>query len=217
MTVYHTQKDYWDDAALEKEFTTPFQMELFCRYVPYNAPVLDVGCGYGRTLNELYEKGFQSLHGIDFSLKMIERGLSLFPHLDISQHSKPHLPYPDNSFDAVILLAVLTCITEDEAQENLIQEILRILKPKGVLYINDFLLNHDERNRTRYQLSEKKYGCYGIFELPEGARLRHFEESRIRELTRSFEPCVFEKTVYKTMNGNTSNGFYFLGKKSVGR
>lgn len=213
MTEYNHQKDYWDDVAFDKEFTTPFQMNVFSQYVPKEAVIADVGCGYGRTLQELHEFGYHSLHGVDFSLNMTKRAEKLFPHLDIKHLDQKKLPFPDRSVDAVILLAVLTCIINNPDQENLISEISRVLKPSGFLYINDFLLNEDERNVSRYQLFEKKYGQYGIFELPEGARLRHFDESRIREIVCGFEPVVFEKMIYRTMNGNTSNGFYFLGKK----
>ena len=68
------QKDYWNRAAADKEFTTPFQLAAFERYVAREALVLDVGCGYGRTLDELYRAGWRGLIGIDFSEAMIERG-----------------------------------------------------------------------------------------------------------------------------------------------
>lgn len=43
------QKDYWNKAAADKEFTTPFQLAAFEKYVPREALVLDVGCGYARS------------------------------------------------------------------------------------------------------------------------------------------------------------------------
>lgn len=67
------QKDYWNRAAADKEFTTPFQLDAFEKYAARDALVLDVGCGYGRTLDELYRAGWRSLIGIDFSEAMIER------------------------------------------------------------------------------------------------------------------------------------------------
>ena len=41
--------------------------------------VLDVGCGYGRTLDELYQMGYCNLIGIDFAESMINRGRRQFP------------------------------------------------------------------------------------------------------------------------------------------
>ena len=49
------QREYWDSAAEKKEFTTPFQAEAFAEYVGKDAFIADIGCGYGRTLNELRE------------------------------------------------------------------------------------------------------------------------------------------------------------------
>ncbi|MBU1696933.1 MAG: class I SAM-dependent methyltransferase, partial [Proteobacteria bacterium] len=79
------QQTYWDKAASKKEFTTPFQMDRFKSFVPEESVILDVGCGYGRTLNELYQEGFKKICGIDFSQKMVERGSRLYPHLDLKK------------------------------------------------------------------------------------------------------------------------------------
>lgn len=103
------QKDYWNKAAADKEFTTPFQLAAFEKYVPREALVLDVGCGYGRTLDELYRAGWRGLIGIDFSEAMIERGRAAYPHLDLRvKRSAEQIDLPDASAGAVILFAVLT-------------------------------------------------------------------------------------------------------------
>ncbi len=204
------QQAYWDKAAFKKEFTTPFQVDVFKTAVSKKSGILDVGCGYGRTLNELYREGFKNAFGIDFSQKMIERGKVLYPYLDLKKCSTP-FPFDDNSFDAVILIAVLTCIVKDEDQELLMNEIQRVLKPGGILYMNDFLINKDQRNVERYNLFEDAYGTYGVFELSEGAILRHYTTDRLFHLTRNYETEVFETLVYTTMNRHTSNGFYYLG------
>lgn len=209
----HDQEKYWDKVAEEKEFPTPFQMETFEKYVLKEMSILDVGCGYGRTLNELYNHGFKNLTGIDYSQGMINRGLRLYPYLNLIKTDGERISFPDNEFDAVILLAVLTSSYKDDEQQNIISEISRVLKDDGILYINDYLINQDERNLNRYEKFEDKYGKYGIFELPEGAVFRHHTEENIMKLTKDFEELVFEKTVYNTMNGHKSNGFYYIGKK----
>lgn len=208
-----TQKEYWNSVADTKEFTTPMQSAVFCRYVNRDAAILDVGCGYGRVLNELHGLGFTRLLGIDFSERLIERGKRQFPFLDLRLQPADTIDFPDGSFDAVLLCAVLTCIVSNEAQEALLAEIKRVLRPGGLLYVNDFLLNSDARNRERYLAWEKVYGTYGIFELPEGAVLRHHDPARIRELLADFNTLEQEDVTYRTMNGHTSRGFYFAGKK----
>ncbi len=77
------QKDYWNSVAEEKKFTTVLDVELFSKYVSKNSKILDVGCGYGRILNELSESGFVDLTGIDSAEKMIKRGLREYPNLNL--------------------------------------------------------------------------------------------------------------------------------------
>jgi ubiquinone/menaquinone biosynthesis C-methylase UbiE len=207
------QEKYWDELAEEKEFPTPFPLVKFEKHVESEMNILDVGCGYGRILNELHNNGFKNLTGVDFSERMIERGLKVYPHLKLIKNNGEELPFPSGQFDAVTLIGVLTSNITTKEQENLIREISRVLKSKGVLYISDFLLNDDERNLKRYQKYRNKYGIYGVFELPEGLVLRHHTPEHISRLTEGYKEVIFEKTVYKTMNGNMSNGFYYIGKK----
>ncbi|MGB9979951.1 class I SAM-dependent methyltransferase [Methanobacterium sp.] len=207
------QEKYWDKAAEKKEFPTPFKIEEFEKYVSKEMGILDVGCGYGRTLDELHNRGFENLTGIDYSQGMINRGLKEHPYLNLIKNDGDKIPFSDNEFDAVLLIAVLTSNTKNGEQENIISEILRVLKDGGILYLTDFLINQDKRNLKRYQEYEDKYGIYGTFELPEGAVLRHHTEEHILELTKDFTEIVFEKAVFDTMNGHKSNGFYYIGKK----
>ena len=85
------QKKYWNSVAEKKEFSTPFNFEDFSKYVSKEDIILDVGCGYGRTLNQLYEEGYNNLIGIDFSENMIERGKKQYPYLDLRVKQKVQL------------------------------------------------------------------------------------------------------------------------------
>lgn len=210
------QEEYWNRVSEKKEFTTPFQAEAFFKYVKKDSRILDVGCGYGRTLDELYHNGCRNLTGIDFSSGMIERGKRQFPYLDLRVKEEERIALPDASVDAVILFAVLTCIRTDEEQERLLSEIRRVLKPRGILYVNDFLLNTDARNLSRYEKFKVPYGVYGVFELPEGAVCRHHDPAWIRQLLRDFTEREYEPLTFTTMNGHKSNGFYFIGELGNG-
>lgn len=211
MDMIMKQEEYWNSVSEKKEFTTPFQAEEFSKYVKKDSCILDVGCGYGRTLDELYHNGYRNLIGVDFSSGMIERGKQQFPYLDLRVKEDTRIAMPDASVDAVILFAVLTCIRTNEEQEQLLSEIQRVLKPQGILYVNDFLLNSDERNLSRYEKFKETYGIYGVFELPEGAVLRHHDEKWIKQLLKDFSEQESKRLTFTTMNGHKSNGFYFIG------
>lgn len=209
------QEEYWNSVSDKKELTTPFQSEAFSKFVKRDSYILDVGCGYGRTLDELYHNGYRNLTGIDFSSGMIERGKQQFPYLDLRVKENDRIALPDNSVDAVILFAVLTCIHTNREQEQLLKEIRRVLKPQGILYVNDFLLNTDERNLLRYEKFKETYGVYGVFELPEGAVCRHHDEAWIRQLLEDFKELEYNHLTFVTMNGHKSNGFYFIGENNL--
>ena len=209
------QREYWNSVSNKKEFSTPFQMDLFAKYVSKSGLIVDVGCGYGRTLCELHDFGYSNLLGFDFSEKMIERGRRQSPFLSLKVKTGDEIDCPDDSADAVILCAVLTCIADDSGQKKLLHEIRRVLKPNGILYINDFLLNTDSRNMERYNSGKRKFGKYGVFELPEGAVVRHHSEEWIKELLRDYATLEYERIVFTTMNGHASNGFYYIGKKAA--
>ena len=206
------QKKYWNSVAEKKEFSTPFNFEDFSKYVSKEDIILDVGCGYGRTLNQLYEEGYNNLIGIDFSENMIERGKKQYPYLDLRVKQGKTIDMEDGCCDSAILFAVLTCIIDDAEQMALMKEIERVLKPNGIIYINDFLLNTDKRNLKRYELFKDKYQ-YGSFELPEGTVVRHHNIKWVEQCVVPFEKLILNQVVYTTMNGNKSNGYYFIGRK----
>ena len=211
--ISSNQKEYWNKVSAAKEFTTALDLNLMPDSIKKDSFIVDYGCGYGRTLNELYVQGFRNLLGFDFSEDMIERGKAEFPYLDLRTSKDNKIDCDSGSVDMVILFAVLTCIIKDEKQQALIREIKRVLKPGGIIYINDFLMNSDERNTKRYNQFVDKHGTYGVFELPEGAVLRHHEEDRVKQLTKDFITETYQTIQFKTMNGHVSNGFVFVGRK----
>ena len=195
MNTILDQEKYWDKVSEEKEFPTPFQIQEFEKYVSKDMNILDIGCGYGRTLNELHNQGFKNLTGIDYSQGMINKGLRLNPYLNLIKNDGYTIPFPDSKFDAVLLISVLTSNIKDEEQERLMSEISRVLKDNGILYITDYLINNNKRNLERYKKYTDKYGIYGVFKLSEGVILRHHTENHIMKLTKDFQKLVFEKTV----------------------
>ena len=143
-------KEYWNMVANEKKFSTPFQMDLYKKYVSNDKRILDIGCGYGRILKELYDNGYTNLLGIDFSSEMIKLANSLYPYINFNITNGDKLNYEDNSIDSIILFAVLTCIYDNNSQLNLINEIYRVLKKDGIIYINDFRMceSHSQSYRS---------------------------------------------------------------------
>ena len=208
------QSDYWSSVADSRNFTTIFDEKVFRNYVSKNSKILDVGCGYGRTLNEMYNAGYKNLVGADTSIEMLNRGKREFPHIEFVQSSEI-LPFEDCFFDAVILFGVLCSVVNEDTQRNLINEIKRVLKPNGVIYVNDFLINDNILYKLRYKKNQNEFGIYGVFKLDDGGIIRHHTEDYIKELLFGFTLLEYKKLQFKTTGGNISNGFYFIGSKHL--
>ena len=186
-----SQISYWNRVAHEKRFSHPLELAWLRSYSNQQARILDYGCGYGRTLAELSQAGFQNLAGVDFSEAMLARARAVLPRLGLVRNDGHSLPFKDDCFDAVLLFAVLTCIPDDDKQRSLLAETERVLRPGGLLYVSDVLVNNYERNRERYERDAEKYKCYGVFELSEGVVVRHHRKEWIAEITGSFQQLEY--------------------------
>jgi SAM-dependent methyltransferase len=213
MRSLDNQIEYWNSVSSSKSFTHPIDIGRFHSFVSLKANILDYGCGYGRTCDELYRFGFRNIVGVDSSQMMIERGHKEYPHLNLKTLKNNNIPYDPDAFDAIVLFAVLTCIPTNEGQQALISEIYRTLRPDGIVYISDYWLQGNERNINRYDRFKEKYGLYGVFELPEGTIVRHHDKDWILSLLKDFNTIELFDFEVTTMNGNTSLGFQYFGRK----
>lgn len=207
-----SQSDYWDRVALEKRFTHTLRLEWLSRYLNQKARILDYGCGYGRILEQLVTVGYSNAVGTDFSESMVKRCRLMIPHVDLIQNDGESLPFKDRTFDAVIMFSVLTCVPRDEDQRALVTGVFRVLRPGGLLYLSDLLVNSDTRNVERYEHDAKRFGVYGTFELAEGVIVRHHRVEWIEELTNRFVRLEYAPFTATTMNGNSSAAFQYLGR-----
>jgi ubiquinone/menaquinone biosynthesis C-methylase UbiE len=207
-----SQKIYWDQVSAEKRFAHPLRLDWLASHFSFEQSILDFGCGYGRILSKLDRSGYRSAVGADFSDGMLRRCHQLSPHLKIVQADAQRLPFTDNSYDAVLLFAVLTALPVSDQQRRLFSEVQRILRRGGLIYISDLLLNADSRNLDRYERYADQFGTYGIFQLPEGVVVRHHSEAWIRSLTEMFDCIEYEPFTAATMNGHSSAAFQYLGR-----
>lgn len=207
------QAGFWNRAARGRRFSHPLNVDAFRRYVDSGAGILDYGCGWGRILGELQELGYTRLTGVDPSVEMVRRAREEHPALDIRIMEPGPLPFADSSFDCVLLFAVLTCVPTDSGQRLIADEAFRVLRPGGLLYVSDYLLQDDERNRERYVRGLELHGVHGVFELPDGAVLRHHGREHIGSLLSAFETMEWFEFQVETMNGNLARAFQCLWRR----
>ncbi|MFP4599026.1 MAG: class I SAM-dependent methyltransferase, partial [Persicimonas sp.] len=173
---------YWNDVADEKNFTFPVDIDLLTSHLDTDHRIFDLGCGYGRVTSLMQGRGFTDVTGFDPAPAMIERGRNTDSALDLRVWRGERLPVEDESIDGVLLVGVLSCIPDDHEQIRLLNEVRRVLKNDGYVYISDIPIQHTERYQRRYsEFSDDDY-AYGTFRLPDGGLLRHLKPSRFEEL-----------------------------------
>jgi SAM-dependent methyltransferase len=214
MTSLDCQFDYWNTEGPQKSFGHPLNLQRLSEWLSPDSCILDFGCGYGRSLGELFNSGYCNLIGIDFSPAMIAAARARYPQITFQAVQSSTIPLSDASVDGALLFSVLTCVPTDEGQRAIVGELRRVLRPGGLLYISDLWLQADERNLARYARDEPKYGMYGVFDLPEGVTVRHHDPEWIQTLTRDFEMVALDDIEVLTMNGNPAKAFQWFGLKT---
>ena len=108
------------------------RIELCLEQLEGGDSILEIGFGSGVSFPNLAEM-YQHIHGLDLTADVVpiakmfsEMGI----HTQLKNGSVLELPYPDQSFDAVLLISILEHL---QPQEQIIafREIWRVLKPRG--------------------------------------------------------------------------------------
>jgi len=209
---------FWDERAASGTcFTAPGPEEAFFHRVDRKARVLELGCGYGRILGELSGRGYRRLTGIDFSVPMLHQARASGTVARLSAGSATGLPFADGVFDAVLAVALFTCIPDLHDQQRAADEIRRVLRPGGLFCASCFLRNGDSRNRERYR-REAVPGTpdWGLFRLVPGGLLRHHSVGHLRRLFQRFRWLDASVERFHTMGGHSSRGLRLVAEREVG-
>lgn len=121
-------------------------VKQFLDDLPPNFRVLDIGCGNGK--NMIYRQDLQMV-GLEHSQSLtdicVQRGLKVL------QGDARNLPFEDNTFDAIIMIAVIHHINPDE-HIKVLNEIKRVLKTNGTCLITNWAVEQPEDSRRSFKL-----------------------------------------------------------------
>jgi len=114
--------------------------------------ILDIPCGRGFYLNMLRYASDARLVGAELDwdvLQKAKRHVGSLPDVALHNVNVYHLPYPGNTFDAVIMSEILEHVDDDVAA---LKEAFRVLKPGGVVAVTvpnaDYPFLWDPINRS---------------------------------------------------------------------
>lgn len=122
----------WSASGLARRFRA-FESLLPSLSLPNSASTLDIGCGAGTYVRLLAGLGYSAV-GLDYSLPSLERAVAS------DSGRKGHylsgeayaLPFPRESFHFVVSIGMLQAL---ESPERALDEMVRVLKPGGILLI----------------------------------------------------------------------------------
>jgi len=110
------------------------ELGLLGKYISSGDKILDLGCGNGRLLQIIGERGIEYF-GVDTSEKLIRIAREKYPNHNFQTADALSLPFSDNFFDKVYSIAVLHHIPSGEFRSKFLKEAKRVLKPGGLLVL----------------------------------------------------------------------------------
>ncbi len=105
------------------------QLLKFGQYVGGRS-VLEVGCGIGDLLLEMHKYQPKELYGVDSTAASIEFAKQYLKDIDVdlSVADAVNLPFPDNSFDVVLVMYELQHIDKDWMMKKVVNEVARVAR-----------------------------------------------------------------------------------------
>ena len=107
--------------------------------------ILEVGCGTGKWLRDLIAWGAdpESLFGVELLQASAARARRLCPQgVTIECGNAAELPFASHSFDIVLQATVFTSVLDEDMKRAMAAEMLRVLRPRGVVIWYDFVFRN---------------------------------------------------------------------------
>ncbi|MCG8550076.1 MAG: class I SAM-dependent methyltransferase [Desulfobacterales bacterium] len=141
--------------------------------------ILDYGCGDGNYSILMHNMGFKVI-GIDVSSNAIEIAENSCSTENLTFHIADSVPekFPENSFDIVIMLNVLHCLSNWKRAE-LLGQTRRVLKNKGHFFAS--VLSTNDESYPRHEWTEVEPSTFD----DGSGKLFHFFS--LEEITNEFE------------------------------
>jgi len=208
---------YWHRDTKSMIFTTPLPPKCFLKYIYKDSKILDFGCGYGRLVTYLRNRGYYNYLGIDISKGLISRAKKTNPTCAFQVASLETLLKEKKKFDAVIILGVIENILGNTKRKKFAKEVFNILNNKGVVYLETFLLDK-KIHGSNYLIAHSTHKPYGTLILKEG-KLLLFHDTK-NGIDTLFHNAGFVKkkssvVKFSTWNDKHVNGYEVLYRKEL--
>jgi len=192
-------------------------------YIKKGDKVLDLGCGNGRFVNIIKEKGGVYL-GCDVSENLINIAKKNYPNENFQVKQALKLPFQNNYFDVIYSIAVLHHIPSKQFRLEFLQEAKRVLKMGGIFVLTAWKPKDKQERFLKIKFWLKKvFGLsrgldYGDviekwFSNNKGERYFHcFTEKELIKLAQQAGFEILKWGVIKNKKGNRQNLYIVLEK-----
>jgi ubiquinone/menaquinone biosynthesis C-methylase UbiE len=161
-------KEYADKTA---NSGSPEDIAKFMEYLPKMPRILDVGCSAGRDCRSFRDLGAMVV-GVDLSIGLIAIAREKYPTIEFIQADARRLPLPNADFDGIWAHGLIHEMNPSDMLAA-IQEMKRVLKPGGILYIRtkmgegikksrDIMSSGEEREVTQLSVEDVETMMSGI-------------------------------------------------------
>ncbi|MDD5043260.1 MAG: class I SAM-dependent methyltransferase [Patescibacteria group bacterium] len=197
-------------------------LEIFGKYIKAGDKVLDLGCGNGRLYDFLKNKSI-NYFGVDNSEALINEAKKKYPEIadKFQVGDALDLNFPDNHFDAVMMVAVLNHLPSKELRLQVLNNVKRVLKPDGYLLMTNWNLYQKKYRPLIIKYSLLK--LIGKSPLDFGDCLVPFGQEKVKRYYHSFTKKEIQKLAvlsgltilenYYSLKG--TKGHWFTGKNLV--
>ena len=143
-TVSNFYKTNAENFSKTRNFPWPATRD-FLDNIEKNSSVLDIGCGNGRNL---FYRNDINISGLELSEELCDIVKKKGGNVTCGNMVK--LPFEDNSFDYIICIAVYHHIDNDNDRQNALQEMYRVLKPRGKAFIQVWAMEQPIHSRRKF-------------------------------------------------------------------
>ncbi len=95
----------------------------------------------------------------------------------------------------------------------MVDELKRLLRPGGLLYVSDYPLQTDARNVARYEAGSSRHGTHGVWDREDGGVFRHHEMAWLHALLADLDWLACDEVETVTMGGNAARVVQILARK----
>jgi ubiquinone/menaquinone biosynthesis C-methylase UbiE len=105
--------------------------------------ILEMGCGGGGVLTEYLGFGAlpENLYGVDLLFDRLVQAHHILPASGLANADGQSLPFPSHAFDLVLQSTAISSILDTELRHRICADMLRVVKPGGMILSYDFWLN----------------------------------------------------------------------------